>query len=73
MEDVYISGKECVADINGGCIYIRERVCSRNKWRMSIYQGKMCVADINGGCLYIRERVCSRYKWRMSIYQGKSV
>jgi len=57
MDDVYISGKECVADINGG-VYI---------------SGKECVADINGGCLYIRERVCSRYKWRVSIYQGKSV
>ena len=40
MEDVYISVKECVADINGG-VYI---------------SGKEGVADINGACLYIRER-----------------
>jgi len=40
MEDVYISVKECVADITGG-VYI---------------SGKEGVADINGGCLYIRER-----------------
>jgi len=32
MKDVYISGKECVADINGG-VYI---------------SAKECVADING-------------------------